>query len=171
MRALGQLDLPPRHLGICWPRSPASRTDRLLRLMRGLLLPSRRYPVRLGQPDRADATWLWRPVAGPGRAPQESVGTDCVRQLLPAQARSASPRAGNQPDLLGTHLVSARTQEITQRVDFRRHRWSPLPASTRCHGPRCSLSRPLVRGPGTGRYCASSVLRSLPFLPPARPMH
>ena len=61
-----------------------------------------------------------------GASPLESqvvLGTDAGQhcQLLAAQTRRAALSAGNQPDIFGPDLVPPRTQEITQRVGFRRH--------------------------------------------------
>ena len=70
-----------------------------------------------------------------GASPLESqvvLGADAGKhcQLLATQTRRAALPAGNQPDIFGTNLVPPRTQEITQRVGFRRHGWSLCPAST-----------------------------------------
>src|ERR1700746_2119796 len=56
-------------------------------------------------------------------------------QLLAAQTRNASARAGNQPDILGPHLLAPRTQVITQRVGLRCHR-SSLILSLRVPGTK-----------------------------------
>jgi hypothetical protein len=49
------------------------------------------------------------------------------RQLLAPQTRNAPARAGNQPDLLGMHLLAPRTQIITQCVGLDRHLWDLFP--------------------------------------------
>ena len=69
-----------------------------------------------------------------GASPLESqvvLGADAGKhcQLFAAQTRRAALSAGYQPDIFGMDLVPPRTQEITQRVGFRRHRPSVFRAS------------------------------------------
>src|ERR1700759_686523 len=86
----------------------------------------RGFGVQLQGPrERIDNLSRWIRVATHFQS-QVVLGTDAGQhcQLLAAQTRDASARAGNQPDILGPHLLAPRTQVVTQRVGLDRHHWS-----------------------------------------------
>ena len=132
----------PGHIGICWPLSPASKTDRSVHLSRRRRPPDptapcarssspahtdlRPFDVQLQSPRKRVKNLSGRILVAALLQPQVIVGADTRqhRQLLAPQAPNTSPRTRNQPDIFGTDLFPPRTKVSPEGVAFRRHKMS-----------------------------------------------